>query len=106
MVACLEAGYRVGHRRIQRDGEAAHEGISAMEAATFAMLGLLLGFAFSGAPGRFDTRRGLIVQEANAIGTAYLRIDSLERPRSSGPAEAGHYVHAFMPRSRDQKTRD
>ena len=75
MVACLEAGYRIGRRRIQRDGAAAHEGISAMEAATFAMLGLLLGFAFSGALGRFDTRRGLIVQEANAIGTAYLRLD-------------------------------
>jgi hypothetical protein len=46
-----------------------------IEAATFALLGLLLGFAFSGALGRFDTRRGLIVQEANAIGTAYLRLD-------------------------------
>jgi len=75
MVLCLELGYRVGRRRIQRDGTAAHEGISSMEASTFALLGLLLGFAFSGALGRFDTRRGLIVQEANAIGTAYLRLD-------------------------------
>jgi hypothetical protein len=74
MVVCLEIGYRIARRRIQHDG-AAHEGLGSIEAATFALLGLLLGFAFSGALGRFDARRGLIVQEANAIGTAYLRID-------------------------------
>ena len=74
MVVCLEIGYRVGHRRIQRDG-AAHEGLGSIEAATFALLGLLLGFAFSGALGRFDNRRNLIVQEVKAIGTAYLRLD-------------------------------
>jgi hypothetical protein len=74
MVICLEIGYRVGRRRIRGDG-AAHEGLGSIEAATFALLGLLLGFAFSGALGRFDMRRSLIVQEANAIGTAYLRLD-------------------------------
>ena len=74
MVVCLEIGYRFGRRRIERDG-AASEGLGSIEGATFAMLGLLLGFAFSGALGRFDTKRDLIVQEANAIGTAYLRID-------------------------------
>jgi hypothetical protein len=75
MVACLEAGYRAGRRRMRVDAAAAHEGLGAIEAATFALLGLLLGFAFSGALGRFDARRGMIVQEANAIGTAYLRLD-------------------------------
>jgi hypothetical protein len=43
----------------------------------FALLGLLLGFSFAGAMSRFDARRQLIVHEANAIGTAYLRIDML-----------------------------
>jgi hypothetical protein len=75
MVACLEAGYRAGRRRMRVDAAAAHEGLGAIEAATFALLGLLLGFAFSGALGRFDARRGMIVQEANAIGTASLRLD-------------------------------
>jgi hypothetical protein len=74
MVVCLELGYRLGWRRIRVDG-GAHEGLGSIEAATFALLGLLLGFAFSGALGRFDARRSLIVQEANAIGTAYLRLD-------------------------------
>jgi hypothetical protein len=56
-------------------GVLAHEGLVSIEAATFALLGLLLGFAFSSALSRYDTRRGYIVQEANAIGTAYLRVD-------------------------------
>jgi len=50
------------------------EGIGAMEGAVFALLGLL-GFSYSGATSRLEARRNLIVQEANAIGTAYLRID-------------------------------
>jgi hypothetical protein len=74
MVVCLEVGYRLARRRIRSDG-GAHEGLGSIEAAVFALLGLLLGFAFSGALGRFDSRRSLIVQEANAIGTAYLRLD-------------------------------
>jgi hypothetical protein len=41
----------------------------------FALLGLIIAFTFSGALTRFDTRRAQIVDEANAIGTAYLRIE-------------------------------
>jgi hypothetical protein len=48
-----------------------------VEGAIFALLGLLIAFTFSGAASRFDDRRKLIVEEANAIGTAYLRIDLL-----------------------------
>ena len=43
----------------------------------FGLLGLLLAFTFSGAGSRFEERRHLITEEANAIGTAYLRIDML-----------------------------
>jgi hypothetical protein len=48
-----------------------------VDGAVFALLGLLLAFTFSGAASRFDERRKLVVEEANAIGTAYLRIDLL-----------------------------
>ncbi len=41
------------------------------------MLGLLLAFTFHGAASRFDERRHLVVDESNAIGTAYLRLDLL-----------------------------
>jgi hypothetical protein len=40
-------------------------------------MGLLIAFTFSGAAARFDARRHLIVEEANAIGTAYLRLELL-----------------------------
>jgi len=76
ILACLEVGFRIG-RRSEKYTEATHEGIGVIEAAVFALLGLLLGFSFSGGTSRMDAKRQLIVQEANAIGTAYLRLDQL-----------------------------
>ncbi len=76
MVVCLEGGYRLGLR--ERRESLSHEGLGAIEAAIFALLGLLLGFAFAGAMSRLDARRELILREANAISTAYLRIDLLQ----------------------------
>ena len=43
----------------------------------FALMGLLIAFTFSGGLTRFDERRAQVVEEANAIGTAYLRVDLL-----------------------------
>jgi phosphotransferase system glucose/maltose/N-acetylglucosamine-specific IIC component len=77
IVACLEIGYRVGRYSSEKHPELTHEGIGVIEAAVFALLGLLLGFSFAGGTSRLDTKRQLIVQEANAISTAYLRLDEL-----------------------------
>ena len=74
---CLEAGYRFGSRKIKQEGEKAHAGIGATEAAIFSLLGLILAFTFSGAQTRFDHRIHVMVEEANAIGTAYRRLDLL-----------------------------
>jgi hypothetical protein len=76
MLTCLEIGRRAGARRIE-ESESARTGLGAVEGAAFALFGLLVAFTFSGAASRFDWRRGLIVEEANAIGTAYLRLDLL-----------------------------
>ncbi len=54
------------------------------EAAVFALLGLLLAFTFGGAMSRLEARRALIVQEANAVGTAYLRLDILPTAEQPG----------------------
>jgi hypothetical protein len=72
----LEAGFRWGRRECGRN-PAAHEGVGAVEASGFALLGLLLGFSFAAATSRFESKRELIVAEANAIGTAYRRLDVL-----------------------------
>jgi hypothetical protein len=84
LILCMEAGRRWELRQLQRDPEGARTGTGAVEGAVFALLGLLIAFTFSGAATRFDMRRQLIVQEANAIGTAWLRIDVL--PAQTQPA--------------------
>jgi hypothetical protein len=83
MLLLLEMGRRLGIRQIAQEGEAERAGFGVIEGAVFALLGLLIAFTFSGAAARFDTRRQLVVEEANAIGTAYLRLDLL--PASAQP---------------------
>jgi len=89
MIVLLEAGRRMGARRARLDPDGAKASVGAMDGAVFALLGLLIAFTFSGAASRFDTRRDLIVQEANAIGTAYLRVALL--PTESQPALRDSY---------------
>ncbi|MEO8427337.1 MAG: DUF4239 domain-containing protein [Verrucomicrobiota bacterium] len=83
MLLLLEAGRRIAIRRLAQDPDGAHQGFSVVEGAVFSLLGLLIAFTFSGAATRFDGRRQLIVEEANSIGTAYLRIQLL--PASAQP---------------------
>jgi hypothetical protein len=80
LVACIEFGR---HFRLRRRGEKASSGLGTIDGAVFGLMALLLGFSFSGAVSRFDTRRDLIVQETNAIGTAWLRVDLL--PEATQP---------------------
>jgi len=76
MVALIETGRQLALRRMRRQpGEPS--GISTVDGAVFALFGLLIAFTFSGAGARFDARRALVTQEANAIGTAWLRLDLL-----------------------------
>jgi hypothetical protein len=77
MLLALEVGLRFGRRRLAAEGERARTGLGAIEGAVFGLMGLIIAFAFHGAASRFDIRRGLVVEEANDIGTAYLRIDLL-----------------------------
>ena len=84
MVLLLEFGRRVGIRRMAKDPEGMRAGMGAIDGAIFGLLGLLIAFTFSGAAMRFDSRRQLIVEEANTIGTAYLRLDLL--PPEAQPA--------------------
>src|ERR1700719_363553 len=80
MLVCLELGYRLGRYAIEKTASS-HEGTGTIEAAVFALLGLLLGFTFANGISHLDRRRELIVQEANSIGTAYLRLDLLPANR-------------------------
>ena len=87
MLILLEVGRRIGIRRLAEDPEGAEAGVGTVEGAVFALLGLLIAFTFSGAASRFDTRRQLIIEETNDIGTAYLRLDLLSTEAQPGLRE-------------------
>jgi hypothetical protein len=78
MLVFVDIGFRIGKKRKTNTPDTNDEGVGTVDAAVFGLLGLILAFTFSGASSRLDMRRAQIVQEANAIGTAYLRIDLLQ----------------------------
>jgi hypothetical protein len=61
----------------------AFEGFGAIEGAVLGIFGLLLSLSSCGAASRLDARRQLIVNEANAISGAYMRVDLL--PNAAQP---------------------
>lgn len=72
-------GRRLGFKHFNKDAETdGKSSAGTIEAAIFALFGLLIAFTFSGAASRFDDRRHLIAEETNAIGTAYLRLDIVD----------------------------
>ncbi len=75
MWIALELGRRIGIRAKLGGTEVAQLGT--MQGAILGMLALLLGLSFSGATSRFVDRQDVLVREANAISTAYLRADLL-----------------------------
>ena len=77
ILVALWLGRRIGKRVLARHGSLGHNGVTSLETAVFALLGLMIAFTFSGALNRFDGRRVQAVDEANAMGTAWLRIDLL-----------------------------
>jgi hypothetical protein len=91
------AGWWAGRRRVSQLGTGANEGTGASDAAIFGMMGLLLAFTFTGAASRFDHRRDMIVEETNAIGTAWLRLDVLqEAPREQARGLFREYLDARL----------
>jgi hypothetical protein len=76
----VELGYRLA-RYLQRDSQMEKETpVGGMVGATLALLALMLAFTFGLAGSRFEDRRQVVLSEANAIGTAYLRAGLLPEP--------------------------
>lgn len=102
LLLALEVGFRRGRRAVELHDEAPSAQIGAVQGAILGMLGLLLAFSFAAAGGRFLERQDMIVAEANAIGTAWLRADLLDEPaRSELRAALKDYtVHRITARSR------
>lgn len=73
MVIAIEIGYRCGFAGKSSADDASRSHINNIQSSIIGILALLLAFTFSLALQRFDSRSEAVVDEANAIGTTYLR---------------------------------
>lgn len=80
LLLLAEAGFRFGSASRGRDSKLAEGHSGTVQGAVLGMLGLLLGFTFAMSVQRLDNRRALTVDEANAIGTTWLRTDFVKEP--------------------------
>lgn len=88
----VEGGYRLGQYRRSRSDEEKEAPVGTMVGATLGLLAFLLAFTFGLAAERFDARRRVVLDEANAIGTTYLRAGMLPDRRDAVRALLGDYV--------------
>jgi hypothetical protein len=96
MLVLLVLGRKLGRRHQARKG-ATPEGMGATDAAVIGLLSLVLAFTFSAAASRFDARRSLIIDETNAIVTAYLRLDLLApHTQPKLRADFGQYIDSRL----------
>ena len=70
-------------RYLRRHSEHYREGIGALQGALLGLVGLILAFGLTLAVGRYQDRRADVVNEANTIGTAYLRAQTLAETQRS-----------------------
>jgi hypothetical protein len=77
LLVAHELGVRLAHRR-PAAGDDEERGY--LISSALALLGLLTAFTFGAAQDRWRLRQDLVVDEANAIGTTYLRFQILEAP--------------------------
>lgn len=76
----FEGGFRFGRLIQPKADESTRMWITTIDAAILGVLALLLGFTFSMSLSRFDLRKELVLEEANTIGTTYLRAQLLPEP--------------------------
>ena len=79
-LVAAEIGFRIG-AAFKREDDALNKQLDVIRSATLALVAFLVAFAFSGSAGRFVDRLDIIVTEANALGTAWLRADVLPEPQ-------------------------
>jgi hypothetical protein len=80
VVGAHEIGFWIGSLTRSVD-EPFDRQVALVRASTAVLVAFLIGFAFSGAASRFIDRQDVIVKEANALGTAYLRADTIAEPQ-------------------------
>ena len=82
-----EIGYTAGRRDQWVHPEGAKGQVTAITAGALGVLALLMAFTFAMAVSRFDVRKQLVLNEANAIGSTYLRARLLPAPHKTEIAD-------------------
>jgi hypothetical protein len=77
--AFVGVGIGIG-RMLRKNSETLREPVGTVQGALLALVGLILAFGLTLAIGRYDSRRAAVVDDANAIGTTYLRAQMLPEP--------------------------
>lgn len=91
----MDVGYRYGKWRHAHRPDEREQPVGAMVASILGLVALVLGFTFSLAASRFDARRLVVLEEANSIGTCYLRARLLPEPERTEVARLlREYVEA------------
>jgi hypothetical protein len=85
-------------RKVRPLGENEHKDFELVTGATLTLLGLLIGFSFSMAISRYDQRKNYEEEEANAIGTEYVRADLLS-------GSSATTVHDLLKKYTEQRIR-
>ena len=79
LVGAATGGLLLG-RSLRNKRESGKETFGVLQAALIGFMGLILAFGLSLAVGRYESRRQAVVDDANTIGTAYLRAQTLAEP--------------------------
>ena len=80
LLLALEAGFRVDKLVQRRWPHKSEVSVGTLVGAALALLGFLIAFVTGIAVSNYNERRQLVITEANAIGTAYLRAGYLAEP--------------------------
>ena len=92
----VECGYRLGKYRRSRHEQEKEAPLGTMVGATLGLLAFIFAFTFGLAAARFDARRQVLLDEANAIGTTYLRAGTLPERGDQIRRLLRDYVHVRL----------
>ena len=92
----VECGYRLGRYRRNHQELEKESSVGTIVGATLGLLAFILAFTFGLAAARFDTRRQVLLDEANAIGTTYLRAGMLPERREEIRTLLRNYVNTRL----------
>lgn len=82
-LGAIVAGFLLGRRDRRKKGDDDEGPVGAVVSATSGLLAFMVAMTFAGAASRIDQRKGQLLDEVNAIGTAYLRAALVAEPQRS-----------------------